>query len=163
MRHIAQGEIITCFGNSATVVEGSEGQELVRTMSNLAERGKDLCQYTFTGTLGGEGVSPLRVWVVPPPDIRLLSLEPISRRLTQALAQRGPDGVGHIINHTCCRTHRNAELAVRWMTEDRGVAVVVAIATRAISPGERVLVHYSPEGSDFRKWSRNFRCKQGGV
>ena len=38
------------------------------------------------------------------------------------------------------------------------MAAVVVIATRQIQPGERVLVHYAPEGDDFGQWKRTFKC-----
>jgi hypothetical protein len=40
-------------------------------------------------------------------------LEP-SDTLKDALKWRGPPGVGHFIDHSCCPLHTNAELAVRW-------------------------------------------------
>ena len=156
---IAEGEIITCFGSSATVMDGGEGRELTRIMAQLSEQPEGGCQYTCSHNLGGEGFAAMRVWVIPPQDVELLLRESISESLRGALARRGPAGIGHFVNHTCCARHRNAELAVRWVSEARRHATVAVIATKQIQPGERVLVHYAPEGQDFERWKGTFKCE----
>ena len=155
---IEEGEIMTCFGSSATVQDGKEGQELVKIMSQLSEETGGGCQYTCSHNLCGQGFSASKVWVIPPQDIELLLQEPVSPQLREALNRRGPAGVGHFVNHTCCEVHRNAKLAVRWASQARRIAAVVVIATKQIQPGERVLVHYAPEGDDFGQWKRTFKC-----
>ena len=60
-----------------------------------------LRQYTFTGTLGGEVVTPLRVWVVPSPDIKLLLTAPSSGE--QVFTLRVPSCCRQIKSHGRCR------------------------------------------------------------
>ena len=134
---IEEGEIMTCFGSSATVQDGKEGQELVKIMSQLSEETGGGCQYTCSHNLCGQGFSASKVWVIPPQDIELLLQEPVSPQLREALNRRGPAGVGHFVNHTCCEVHRNAKLAVRWASQARRIAAVVVIATKQIQPEEK--------------------------
>jgi hypothetical protein len=54
---IEEGEIMTCFGSSATVQDGKEGQELVQIMSQLSEETGGGCQYTCSHNLCGQGFS----------------------------------------------------------------------------------------------------------
>ena len=78
---IAEGEIITCFGSSATVMDGGEGRELPRIMAQLSEQPEGGCQYTCSHNLGGEGFAAMRVWVIPPQDVELLLLWAKTERL----------------------------------------------------------------------------------
>ena len=150
--------LITCFGSSATVQDGSVGQELASLMHHLSKQPGGGCQYTCGHNLDGEGFSATKVWVIPPQDTKLLLQEEVSAELRAALTRKGPAGVGHFVNHTCCSRHRNATLAVRWASEAKREARVIVTATTEISPGERVLVHYAPEGDDFEQWRGTFKC-----
>jgi hypothetical protein len=78
--------------------------------------------------------------------------------LKKALKQRGPEGVGHFIDHSCCPRHINAELAVRWVSDRRDLATVVVIAKKPILPGEWVWVNYAPEDGTLAAWKKRFSC-----
>ena len=83
----------------------------------------------------------IKVWVVPPPDIMLILQQEPSNILKEALNQRGPTGVGHLIDHSCCPLHTNAELAVQWTSDSKEIAVTIVVAKRPILAGEWVWVN----------------------
>ena len=58
-----------------------------------------------------------------------------SNTLKDALKRRGPAGVGHFIDHSCCPLHTNAELAVRWTSDAKDTAVAIVAAKRQILAG----------------------------
>ena len=152
-------EIITCFGGAATVKGAREVQELTKALKALGEAGGKGCQYSLSGNLAGEDTfSPTEVWVIPPPDVMCLQETNPGPRLEKALEKRGPPGIGHLANHTCCTYHRNAVLELRWVSEDKQLATVVVVADKRILPGERILVHYAPEGDAFQNWAQTFAC-----
>ena len=152
-------EIITCFGEAATVKGTREVQELTKALQALGEAGGKGCQYSLSGNLAGEDTfSPTEVWVIPPPDVMCLQGRNPGPRLKKALEKRGPSGSGHLANHTCCSHHRNAVLELRWVSEDKQLATVVVVAEKRILPGERILVHYAPERNAFQNWSKTFAC-----
>ena len=156
---IEEGEIITCFGEAATAKGAREVQDLTKALTALREAGGKGCQYSLSGNLAGEDTfSPTEVWVIPPPDVTCLQKMNPGPRLKRVLARRGPPGIGHLANHTCCSHHRNAVLELRWVSEDKQLATVVVVASRRILPGERILVHYAPEGNAFQNWSQTFAC-----
>ena len=156
---IEQGEIITCFGEAATVKGTREVQDLTKALRKLRAAEDGECQYSLSGNLEGEdNFSPTEVWVIPPPDVACLLQTNPSSELKRALNKRGPRGIGHLANHTCCRDHRNALLELRWVSEDKQLATVVVVASRKIGPGERILVHYAPEGNAFKGWAQTFAC-----
>ena len=152
-------EIITCFGGAATVKGAREVQELTKALKALGEAGGKGCQYSLSGNLAGEDTfSPTEVWVIPPPDVMCLQETNPGPRLEKALEKRGPPGIGHLANHTCCTYHRNAVLELRWVSEDKQLATAVVVADKRILPGERILVHYAPEGDAFQNWAQTFAC-----
>ena len=111
-------------------------------------------QYSYCHNFPGETE---KVWVVPPQDIKLaLELHP-SPDLVEAFKTRGPEGEGHLVNHTCCKNHVNAELRLQWETEAQDRAVVVVRARRVIEPGEEIKVHYTPSG-EASTWASVFKC-----
>ncbi len=101
---------------------------------------------------------PTKVWVVPPPDVTLILQQAPSDTLKKALKQRGPEGVGHFIDHSCCPRHINAELAVRWVSDRRDLATVVVIVKKPILPGEWVWVNYATEDGTLEAWKKRFSC-----
>jgi len=128
-------------------------------MNALEEGEGDRCQYTCAHNLQGLArFGPTRVWVVPPPDVTLILQQAPSDALKKALKQRGPEGVGHFIDHSCCPQHINAELAVRWASDRRDLAIVVVIAKKPILPGEWVWVNYAPEDGTLAAWKKRFSC-----
>ena len=97
---------------------GPESEELQSLMNALEEGEGDQCQYTCAHNLQGLArFGPTKVWVVPPPDVTLILQQAPSDTLKKALKQRGPEGVGHFIDHSCCPRHINTELAVRWVSD----------------------------------------------
>jgi hypothetical protein len=111
-------------------------------MNGLEEGEGERCQYTCAHNLQGHTrFGPTKVWVVPPPDITLILRQAPSDTLKKALKQRGPEGVGHFIDHSCCPQHTNAELVVRWTSEIKDMATVVVVAKKPILPGEWVWVN----------------------
>jgi hypothetical protein len=157
--HIAQGTIVTCFGSSACVQAGPASEELQSIMNGLEEGEGERCQYTCAHNLQGHTrFGPTKVWVVPPPDITLILQQAPSDTLKKALKQRGPEGVGHFIDHSCCPQHTNAELVVRWTSETRDMATVVVVAKKPILPGEWVWVKYAPEDGTLAAWEKRFSC-----
>jgi len=67
--------------------------------------------------------------------------------------------VGHLIDHSCCPRHINAELVVRWVSDMRDIAtVVVVVAKKPILPGEWVWVNYAPEDGTLSAWKKRFSC-----
>jgi hypothetical protein len=164
VEHIAQGTIITCFGSSACVQMGPASEELQSLMNALEEGEGDRCQYTCAHNLQGQArFGPTKVWVVPPPDVTLILRQDPSDTLKKALKQRGPEGVGHFIDHSCCPRHINAELAVRWVSDRRDIATVVVIAKKPILPGEWVWVDYAPEDGTLAAWKKGFRAPAVGA
>jgi hypothetical protein len=157
--HIAQGAIITCFGNSAFVRAGPAGDELQSLMNELEEGESERCQYTCAHNLQGNAkFGPTKVWLVTPPDITLILRQEPSDTLRGALKRRGPAGMGHLIDHSCCPLHTNAELAVRWTSEAKDMAVAIVVAKKPILPGEWVWVNYAPEDQTLAAWAKRFSC-----
>ena len=157
--HIAPGTIVTCFGSSACVQTGPASEELQSIMNGLEEGEGERCQYTCAHNLQGHTrFGPTKVWVVPPPDITLILRQAPSDTLKKALKQRGPEGVGHFIDHSCCPQHTNAELVVRWTSEIKDMATVVVVAKKPILPGEWVWVNYAPEDGTLAAWEKRFSC-----
>ena len=99
----------------------------------------------------------MKVWVVPPPDITLILREP-NDTLKDALKRRGPKNLGHFIDHSCCPLHTNAELAVRWTSDAKEIAVAIVVAKRPILAGEWVWVNYAPEDQTLAAWAKKFSC-----
>ena len=156
---IKQGAIITCFGKSASVRAGPAGDELQSLMNDLEESESEWCQYTCAHNLQGDArFGSTRVWVVPPPDIALINRQKPSTILTEALKRTGPPGVGHLIDHSCCPLHTNAELAVRWTSDTKETAAVIVVAKRPIRAGEWVWVNYAPEDQTLAAWAKKFSC-----
>ena len=54
IENIAQGAIITCFGNSASVRAGSAGDELQSLMDDMETGESEWCQYTCAHNLQGD-------------------------------------------------------------------------------------------------------------
>jgi hypothetical protein len=159
IKNIEQGAIITCFGNSAFVRAGPAGDELQSLMNELEEGQSEWCQYTCAHNLQGDArFGSMKVWVVPPPDITLILRQEPSDILKDALKRRGPTGVGHLIDHSCCPLHTNAELAVRWTSDAKEIAVAIVVAKRPILAGEWVWVNYAPEDQTLAAWAKKFSC-----
>ena len=81
-----------------------------------------------------------------------------SNTLKDALKRRGPAGVGHFIDHSCCPLHTNAELAVRWTSDAKDTAVAIVAAKRQILAGEWVWVNYATEDQTLADWAKRFSC-----
>jgi len=150
---IREGEYITCFGQSATV-RGRAGNEFNDMHKRQFDSSGPKFQYSYCHNF--PGVTE-QIWVIPQQDVRLaLQLQP-SPHLVDALKYKGPEGVGHLVNHTCCKIHVNAELRLQWETEAQDKAVVMVCAMRAIAPGEEIKVHYTPSG-EADTWASIFKC-----
>jgi hypothetical protein len=159
VENIAQGAIITCFCYSASVRAGPAGDKLQSFMNTLEEGESEWCQYTCAHNLQGNArFGSIKVWVVPPPDITLILRQEPSTTLIDALKRRGPAGVGHFIDHSCCLLHTNAELAVRWTSDAKDTAVAIVVAKRQIPAGEWVWVNYAPEDQTLAAWAKKFLC-----
>jgi len=122
-------------------------------------------QYTFQGHLAE--ASTEQVWAIPEQDKELVRTRAdVSSRLKRALKPEGDQGVGHLVNHTCCPEHCNAELLLtRAMSgdprsnfgDDEGAISLVIRAKRAIKRHEAILVHYNPE-EGIASWKHVFKC-----
>ena len=75
-------------------------------------------------------------------------------------------GVGHLVNHTCCIEHCNAELLLTRavsgdpridLKEDEGAIALAVKAKRFIKRHEAILVHYNPEAG-IASWRDVFKC-----
>ena len=82
------------------------------------------------------------------------------------LNPEGDQGVGHLVNHTCCPEHCNAELLLtRAMSgdprsnfgDDEGAISLVIRAKRAIKRHEAILIHYNLE-EGITSWKHVFKC-----
>ncbi len=98
----------------------------------------------------------IKVWVVPPPDITFILWQEPSDILKDALKRRGPTGVGHLIDHSCCPLHSNTKLAVQWTSDAKEIAVTIVVAKRPILAGEWVWVNYPPEDQTLSAWAKKF-------
>jgi hypothetical protein len=136
----------------------------------MEEGESEWCQYTCAHNFQWKArFGSIKVWVVPPPDITLILRQEPSTTLKHALKRRGPAGVGHFIDHSCCPLHTNAELAVRWTSDTKhscgdgcsketntsrgvGLGELCAGGSNAGGLGEEVLVHLLPgPGSLWRR------------
>ena len=162
---IQDGEILTVFGGTTYVLGSTpEGKEFSKIQAKMVVEGTPL-QYTFQGHLAE--ASTEQVWAVPEQDKKLVRTRvDVSSRLKRALTPEGDQGVGHLVNHTCCPEHRNAELLLtramsgdpRNNLEDDEGAISLAIrATRAIKRHEAILIHYNPE-EGIASWKHVFKC-----
>ena len=65
-------------------------------------------KYTFQGHL--TEASTEQVWAFPEPDKEAVRTRAVVMpRLRRAINPGGDQGVGHLVNHTCCEEHCNAE------------------------------------------------------
>ena len=162
---IQDGEILTVFGGTTYVLGSApEGKEFSKIQAKMVVEGTPL-QYTFQGHLAE--ASTEQVWAIPEQDKEVVRTRAdVSSRLKRALNPGGDQGVGHLVNHTCCPEHCNAEfLLTRAMSgdprsnfgDDEGVISLVIRARRAIKRHETILVHYNPE-EGIASWKQVFKC-----
>ena len=78
----------------------------------------------------------------------------------------GDQGVSHLVNHTCCIEHCNAEFLLtralsgdpRMDLKDEEGAITLAVrAKKFIKRHETILVHYNPEAG-IASWKDVFKC-----
>ena len=152
---VEKGEILTCFGDAAYVGDKPRSR-VVQFMERVVT--ESWCKYTLQSRTFQDG---LVVFVVPGPDADLL-LQKGTGPLKTELLSRGPAGIGHLINHSSCRAHVNAELEVQWLSggrhRKRWMATVVVLSTRRIKAGETVLLQYTPDASDCQGGPSQFKC-----
>jgi hypothetical protein len=164
-RDIQSGDIITVFGGTTYLHEASHtGAEFSRLHARLHEEGTPI-QYSFHGHLAES--SNAKIWAIPEPDKRAIrNRADISQALRRALSPGGDEGIGQMVNHTCCEVHRNAEFRLtRAMsgdprtdsTDEEGTIVLAVRACRDIKQHEAILVHYNP-GAGIETWKDVFKC-----
>jgi hypothetical protein len=71
--------------------------------------------------------------------------------------------VGHLIDHSCCPLHTNAELAVRWTSDAKELAVVIVVAKRPILAGEWVWVNYALNSAALVPWTEEKELERRAV
>jgi hypothetical protein len=103
-RDIREGDIVTVFGSTTYLQEtSSEGAEFSQLHARMQEEGKPL-QYTFHGHRAES--SNDKVWAIPEPDRNApRNRADVSQTLRRALSPGGDQGIGHLVNHTCCAAH----------------------------------------------------------
>jgi hypothetical protein len=106
-RDIQSGEIVTVFGGTTYLQEASTaGTEFSRLHAQLHDEGMPL-QYSFHGHLAES--SNAKVWAIPDSDKKTIRhCADVSQALRRALPPGGDQGLGQLVNHTCCEVHRNA-------------------------------------------------------
>jgi hypothetical protein len=162
---IQDGEILTVFrGTTYFLCSTPEGKEFSKIQAKMVVEGMPL-QYTFQGHLAE--ASTEQVWAIPEPDKESVRTRAdVSPRLRRALNPEGDQGVGHLVNRTCCVEHCNAELLLtRAISGDPRInfgndesAITLAIrAKKFIKRHEAILVHYNPE-EGIASWKHVFKC-----
>jgi hypothetical protein len=131
----------------------------------MQEEGKPL-QYTFHGHLAES--SNDKVWAIPEPDKNAArNRVDVSQTLRRALSTGGDQGIGHLVNHTCCAAHCNAEFRLTRAlagdlraesTDEEGTIVLVVKASTDIKQHEPILVHYNPRAG-IEAWKDVFKCR----
>ena len=142
-----KGEVIAIFGEAVTLPEKQGGSEMAALIaSRKLEPGKTQYQYTFAKHMDGRG----ELHVVPERDTVLaLQDRDSSRELKKRLreAPRSPKGHGHLVNHTCCKAHRNSEIELRRINEEDDAKIIACVvATRRIARAETILTSYTETG-----------------
>ncbi len=164
-RDIQGGDIITVFGGTTYLQEASHtGAEFSRLHARLHEEGTPL-QYLFHGHLAES--SNAKIWAIPESDKRAIrNRADISQTLRRALSPGGDEGIGQMVNHTCCEVYRNAEFRLTRAisgdprtdsTDEEGTIVLAVRACRDIKQHEAILVHYNP-GAGIETWKDVFEC-----
>jgi hypothetical protein len=159
---IQEGEIVTVFGGT-TCLQGStlEGDEFSRIHAKMSDEGVPL-QYTLQGHLAEANTD--RIWAVPEPDKEAVRTRPgVTSRLKRAMNPGGDQGVGHLVNHTCCEEHCNAELRLtRALSGDpridfgdeEGAIVLMVRAKKFIKRHDTILV----PRAGIESWKKIFEC-----
>jgi hypothetical protein len=162
---IQDGEILTVFGGTTYVLCSTpEGKEFSKIQAKMVVEGMPL-QYTFQGHLAE--ASTEQVWAIPEPDKESVRTRAdVSPRLRRALNPEDDQGVGHLVNHTCCIEHCNAELLLTRAIsgdprinfgDDEGAITLAIRAKKSIKRHEAILVHYNPE-EGIASWKHVFKC-----
>jgi len=170
IKPIHEGEFITIFGGVTVKRYTDRGAydqmtKLHKQCNEQDEKGGVKFQYSVK--VGSAALEDSQGWIIPPEDLSLLKdimkgVKGTSQLNNLVRDQPPAQGLGHYVQHTCCRKCVNAYIFPVYIHRELGQQCVgskrnkhddymdlqfVAIrAQKHIQPGEEILMHYVGSG-----------------